>query len=371
MSNIYPAKGETIEDQYRDLGALFGESIRASVNKLIRKRSRLANVRKMVAEKSLQHMQTLPLSEDFLRCMSAWCEGAQISQNQAMWLLADNLSGCQTMMVRYGSGVALLHTEEEFRENAQMELHMTEPQTVSVRDGNAELKTLVYNNLLPGCGLYSWKKDLVIAMDSLFLREDGIEEVERPLLANVISWMVWRMEVNEIYPENIVAMVNKMGELVDGYAINIVRKIKGEVEGFKLTLARSESRIEYLPVDTGSYLRQVNIIDPSYPKMEWALPPKNIWRGGWKYFTLRLNLLDKHAQKYHKLAFNTLNEDKIATAHSQIQQTLYGPLRSSYVNLDMGAICVGLIDRELGVSVSCKLNDEQDLTALEYLDVIG
>ena len=224
MQNIYQAKGATLIDQYHDVGALFGESIRKSVHKIGRKRSRLMNIRREVAERSWAHLQTKEVTQSFCDCLRAWSEGAHISPEQAMWCIADNLSGCQTFMARYVSGVALLHTEEEFRDNPNMELHMTKPHTMEFRDGETVLKTLVYNDLLPGAGLYGWKQDMIVGMDSLFLREDEIDKVESPLLANVVSWLVWRMKPGEAGPERIVELVKSLGELVDGYVINVVRQ---------------------------------------------------------------------------------------------------------------------------------------------------
>ena len=370
MQNIYQAKGETLIDQYRDVGALFGESIRKSVHKIGRKRSRLMIVRRNVAERTWRHLQTKPVAQSFCECLRAWSEGARVSPEQAMWCVADNLSGCQTMMARYQSGVALLHTEEEFRDNPKMELHMTNPHTMEFRDGATVLKTLVYNDLIPGAGLYGWKKDMIVGVDSLFLREDGIEKVETPLLANVVSWIVWRMKPSEADPEAIVRMADELGELVDGYVLNIVRKVGDLVEGYKLTLARSEHYVEYLGDKPGNYLRQVNIVDPIYPPLHSALPPKKIWRGGWKYFTNRLKTIDQHAQKYQSVSKEIMASMGVEVVHSQIQQAIFGDLRDFYVNVDMGAACVGLVDSQAGTSVSCKLNDDKDLSAIEYLDLV-
>jgi hypothetical protein len=230
MQNIYQAKGVTLIDQYRDVGALFGESIRKSVHKIGRKRSRLMIVRRSIAERTWRHLQTKSVAQSFCECLVAWSEGANVSPEQAMWCIADNLSGCQTVMARYQSGVALMHTEEEFRDNPNMELHMTKPHTMEFRDGETVLKTLVYNDLLPGAGLYGWKQDMIVGVDSLFLREDGIETVENPLLANVVSWLVWRMTPSEAEPNRIVELVQSLGELVDGYVLNIVRKAGDAVE---------------------------------------------------------------------------------------------------------------------------------------------
>lgn len=370
MQNIYQAKGLSLEDQYRDVGRLFAANIQKSVHKIGRKRSRLINIRRNVAEKTWAHLQSKEQAKDFCTCLIAWSEGAGVTPAQAMWCLADNLSGCQTFMVRYDSGVALLHSEEEFRDNPNMELHMTKPHTMEFRDGDTAIKTLVYNDLMPGAGLYGWKSDMIVAVDSLFLREDGIEAVESPLLANVVSWMIWHMSPTQAEPDLIVKMLSGIGELVDGYAINVVRKVGVKVLGYKLTLARTGYHIEYLGETLGSYIRQVNIIDPEYPKMEWELPPKNIWRGGYKYFRRRLSTMDSHASTYRGLAMRSLDKETCRAAHTTIQSTLYGELASSYVNIDMGAICVGLVDLQVGTSVSCKLNDGSVVSIIEYLDVI-
>lgn len=369
MQNIYQAKGATLIEQYRDVGEIFAPKIQESVQKLGRKRSRLINIRREVAERTWRHLQSMEIAQEFCACLRAWSEGAEVSPEQAMWCIADNLSGCQTLMARYDSGAVLLHTEEEFRDNPQMELHMTNPHTMEFRDGQTTLRTLVYNDLLPGSGLFGWKEDMIVAVDSLFLREDGIENVETPLLANVVSWIVWRMHPSEAEASRIVELVQSLGELVDGYAINVIRKVEGKVEGYKLTLARKENYIEYLGESTGSYLRQVNIIDPEYPKMQWELPPKNIWRGGYKYFISRLKTIDQHVQQYLPWSRSQLKAVEVANAHANIQAQIFGELRSSYVNIDMGAACVGIIDYQAGTSVSCKLNDEKDLSMLEYLDV--
>lgn len=367
MSKIYHAVGKTLAEQYVDVGSLFGENIRASVYKIAKKRSKLTLLRKKVSEKVLKNLSTKPECQEFLECLVAWSKGAGIKINQAMWLLADNLSGCQTIMARYGSGVALLHSEEEFRDATHIELHMTTPHTMEFHDQGVVSKTLVYNDLMPGAGLYGWKRDLVVAVDTLFLREDGIENVESPILVNVVSWLIWRMEPIGADPKKIVELVTSLGELIDGYAINVVRKVGNKIQGYKLTFARDEHYLEYLDDNPGDYLRQVNIIDPKYPKMKWALPPKNIWRGGWKFFVTRLKTMDLHAKNCNLIARMSLDSKNLEQVHRLIQQTIFGDLRGSYINPDMGAICIGLVDQS-GTSVSTKLNDDHDITQLEYID---
>jgi hypothetical protein len=150
--------------------------------------------------------------------------------------------------------------------------------------------------------------------------------------------------------------------------LNIVRKVGDKVEAYKLTLARSEHRVEYLGEEPGNYLRQVNIIDPDYPAMQWMLPPKNIWRGGWKYFIHRLKTMDEHARKYRQIMQISLNQSNLEKTHGIMQRSIFGDLRESYINPDVGAICVGFVD-SIGTSVSTKLNDGRDLSMLEYVDI--
>lgn len=348
MLKIYHTENDSLATQYLEAGKLFGETIRTSVHKIAKSKAKAVLLRKKVAEKVLQNLASKPQAKDFLECLTAWSNGAQIATEQAMWLLADNLSGCQTMIARYGSGVALLHTEEDFKDIKQ---HMTGEQTLSFIDKGRLLNCLVYNDLMPGAGLYGWEDGMINAVDSLFLREDGIENVAQPVLANIISWMIWRMPPSQAEPTEIIKLISDLGELIDGYAINIVRKVGKNIEGYKLTLARSEVKLEYLVGGSGSYLVQANIVDPKYGRMMWALPPRNIWRGGYKYFLKRMATMSKHARKYQTVAQMSLDPAKIERVHKQIQKTIATDLASTYVNHDLGAICIGLVDKS-GTSVS-------------------
>jgi len=360
--SIYQAKGKTIEEQYYDVGTLFGESIRNSVAKIAKKRSKLTRVRRQVAEKTLTNIVNKVEVSDFLKCLKAWCQGAKIELVEGMWLLADNLSGCQTMIARYGSGVALIHTEEEFIDANHIDLHMSDPNTISFNMNGQTLNTLVYNDLLPGCGLYGFKENMIVAVDSLFLVEEGIEKVNNPLLANIVSWLVWRMDREETEPSKIVTLIHSLGEVVDGYAINVVRKVGESIEGYKLTIVRNEHQIEFLGKENGSHLRQTNIVDPKYPKMEGTMSPKNIWRGGWKYFKQRLMDMDKHAKIYRHYAQLSLDPNKHEWAHRLIQKTIFTDLRKYYVNPDLGAVCIGLVDSSgTSVSVAKSAEDKEQI----------
>ena len=62
-----------------------------------------------------------------------------------------------------------------------------------------------------------------------------------------------------------------------------------------------------------------------------------------------------------------LKSEEVEVAHSQIQKLIFGQLQASYINSDVGAVCVGLVD-QCGTSVSAKLNDSRDVGVLEYID---
>ena len=362
---IYQAKGATLEEQYFDIGALFSESIRKSVKSIARRRARQSQIRKMMAERTLANLQGKKSAQEFLLCLESWARGAQITTSQAMWLMADNLSGCQTVMIRYQNGVALLHSEEDYDD---MSLHMTGEKVVSFDDKGQVSKCIVYNDLMPGAGLYGWKENLLVAVDTLFLREDEIENVSNPLLANVVAWIVWRMKAELAEPNTILKLVQDLGELIDGYAINVVRKVQQKTEGYKLTLARTESKIEYLGESAGDYLRQVNIVDPEYPKMKWVSPPRRMWRGGYKHFLARLKRIDSDVAKYIFVAQMYSGSDTVVADHNLIQKTIYTELGEAYINENVGAVCVGLIDNNQ-TSVSVKLTEGKPFETVEYIDL--
>lgn len=366
MSNIYQAKGKTLGEQYFDLGRLFCDHIQKDVTILAKKRGRLSVIRRQVAERVWERVQKIDLCSEFCLCLSSWASGSGITENQAMWLLADNLSGCQTFMARYKTGVAIIHTEEEFIDDKHIELHMGNPHTVSISSRGERSCCIVYNNLMPGCGLYGWKKGLITAVDTLFVKEDGIDKVRKPLLSNIVSFMIWRLAPSAADPDNVIKMISQLGELIDGYGINVVYKVGSAICSYKLTLARSEIRVQRLGQNLGDYLRQTNLIDPDLGQMKWATPPRSIWRGGYRYFIKRYKTMDKDASKYSELGNFQLQIPKLTLVHKKIQKTILSDLRDSYVNPDLGALCVGLVDLS-GTSVSVKRNDRL-FSRLEFLD---
>ncbi len=150
----------------------------------------------------------------------------------------------------------------------------------------------------------------------------------------------------------------------------MVRKVGKEIQGYKLIFARDEWLVEYLGNENGDTLIQVNILDPSKSPMEWRLPPKQIWRGGYKYFMGRLKTLKLHVRKYSQFAQNELTDENIHHVHHKIQALIFGDLARDYVSDDLGAMCVGFVDKNTGTSVSSKLKDSKDTEKVEYIDWI-
>lgn len=370
MSNIYQAKGTTMAEQYRDVGTLFGQSIKMAVQNILINRSRGSNFRRLVAEQTLRRLQGEVMLGEFWDCMTAWSEGAGITTEQAMWLMADNLSGCQTLILRYSSGVALLHTEEDF-DNIQE--RMSAPQTIEFVVDGVSSKCLVYNDILPGAGLYGWKKDFIVAVDSLFLREDGIEKIEKPMLANIVSWLIWRMKAEDAEAEIVVAKMRSLGTVVDGYAINVVRKVDEKIEGYKLTFARDDWEIEKLWDQPGDHLRQVNIIEPRYVSakkkiVQWRHAPWKMYLD-YRGFLKRLREMKSCVQKYRKLIQTPFEAKDTKNIHLAIQRLIFTELKSLFVNDYMKAMCIGLVDQS-GTSVSIKLNEGGSADRVEYTDQI-
>lgn len=324
--------------------------------------------KRLIAERVLARVRVMPELKKFYTCFGGWVKGAGISEEDGMYLLADNTSGCQTALVRYGSGVALLHTEEDYYD---VKARMQKVHTIEFQDQGRRLLTLVYNDLMPGAGLYGWQSGMIVAVDSLFLREDGIEAIEKPMLANIIAWLVWQSMPEEAEAKELIAKLAKLGTLVDGYAINVAVRTKEKVKGYKLTFAREEWECEHLWEQPGDNLRQVNIIEPRYAR---AKKPVAVWRHApWKMyldyrgFLARLRVMKEHIQAGRRYWTQGIPEGGLRDIHSAIQGQIFGRYAKAYVSEWMGAGCVGLVDLERGTSVSTKLNNGGELGTLEYL----
>lgn len=361
MSNIYRAKGIKLASQYEDVGRMFKKQLNKPIE---------TDHKKMqMVERVLLNVRTNALLKNFYSCFAGWARGAGISEEMAMYLLADNTSGCQTAIVRYGSGVALLHTEEDYYDVKQ---RLSGVHTIEFRDAGRSLKCLTYNDLMPGAGLYGWQKDMIVAVDSLFLREDGIYDIERPMLANIIAWLIWYEYPKDACAELLVQKLKKLGTLVDGYAVNVVRRTKRGIEGYKLTFAREEWEIEKLGNNIGDNLRQVNIVDPAYARKR--KPVAKYRHAPWKMaidhygFLKRLRDIQSHLNSYKIWLASTLKVELASQAHKAIHKIIFENYPRHYVTEWMGAMCVGLLD-EFGLSVSTKLNDKRPVETVEYIDL--
>lgn len=356
MSNIYRAKGETLEEQYRDVGV---------VNRTILQQTKLSNQTKVsIAKKVLSRVRSEPIFTKFYKCFGAWASGAQIDELRAMYLLVDNLEGCQTLMVRYNNGVGMIHTEEDFNDPF---VRIAGAHTIEFCDNDRKLWTLCYNNLMPGCALYGWQKDMLVAVDALFLSEKGIDKTERPMLVNILGWLIWEMEVSQADADNVILVTKLLGEFVDGYAFNIVRRVGEQIGGYKICVARKDWKIEKLGNDVGAKIYQVNTFDVKWEKekariVRWQAPHKEI--DDYDAFAQRQAFLNEFASEI----VSKLNLGS-KLAHTEIQQLFFGKYREQFVNEWMGAGVVGMMNQSGDISVSTKLNDNEPLEKLEY--VIG
>lgn len=361
MSNIYRAKGIKLASQYEDVGRLFKKQLNKPIE--------IDQKKMKMVERVLINVRSNTQLKDFYSCFAGWARGANISEEMAMYLLADNTSGCQTAIVRYGSGVALLHTEEDYYDVKE---RMGGVHTIEFRDAKRRLKCLIYNDLMPGAGLYGWQKDMLVAVDSLFLTEDKIFEIERPMLANIIAWLIWYAHPKDASAEMLVSNLKKLGTLVDGYAVNVVRRTKLGIEGYKLTFTRDEWEIEKLGNNVFDNLRQVNIVEPAYARKH--KPIAKYRHAPWKMaidhygFLKRLRDMQSHLNHYKTEIVSPLNETLISQTHKAIHKVIFEKYPRYYVTEWMGAMCVGLLDLS-GLSVSTKLNDKRPVGTVEYIDL--
>lgn len=350
-----------MESQYEDVGRLFAKHLNQPIE---------INHKKMqMVERVLANVRANKRLKKFYDCFVGWARGAKLSEEMAMYLLADNTSGCQTAIVRYASGVALLHTEEDYYDVKQ---RLSGVHTIEFRDCERRLKCLTYNDLMPGAGLYGWQKDMIVAVDSLFLQEDGIFEIERPMLANIIAWLMWYEKPVQADASSLVSRLETFGTLVDGYAVNVVRRTKDGVEGYKLTFVRDEWEIENLGEKVGDNLRQVNIVEPRYARDK--RPVAKYRHAPWKMaidhygFLKRLRDMNTHLSNYKNELTKTVQVEQVERVHKAIHRIIFEKYPRYYVTEWMGAMCVGLLDQN-GLSVSTKLNDERPVEALEYIDL--
>lgn len=354
MAKMINLSGKTLAEQYYQAG--------------IQQRPRLVKYRfskqkKEVAARILQRIEREAVFCEFAACFDAWCQGIGISRLRGMCLIADNLSGCQTLMVRYGSGVALLHTEEDFFD---IKRRLGEPHTFRFCTDSETYYTFTYCDLMPGAGVWSWGEDYVIAVDSLFLRESKASEVERPILANIVSWIVNLAMARGAELNEIKELIVQQGSSLDGYTLNIVKRDEGGVTGIAISFGYGYVEEEWLGQGIASHLARVNILpDTATTQLrEYQLPEREIDDYG--AFCLRIKRLAEIVEKHKEQIMSELTRETVPIVHQQLLKMVFDKYREDFVNEWMGAVAVALVDSEEGSSVSVKLREDISPLPSEY-----
>lgn len=339
---VYVAHGTTIFEQYRDLGSVFATPVVKSYQKIKRQRSPMAKKRKLVAAQTLSHLIKLaddvafPYRQyvsDYLEAVRGWGEGAGLKVEEAIVLMADNHVACQTGMVRLKKAIAMFHTEEDF---ANIVAHFSVAPMVEVRIDNRQLRSLVYNDLLPGSALFGYSHEHTVAVDSLYI-DIPEKDTTSIMLANVVAWITWRMNPKEITASNMRKMIKKLGWFVDPYAINVM---VGE-SGLRILFAGDKCQIDQLGHEPGAYLTQINTWYGAPDSAQ--LSPK--WR---RYFRARKARLDLFAQSY-----------PLSDNLEEIQDSLYSSSWSKVTDLanpDVGATCASVL-KNGKTRVSIRINE--------------
>lgn len=226
---------------------------------------------------------------EYLHCLSAWAEGAELehcdhsalasfqplgSTDLAMFLQND-CAGCQTGMYRSPDGsVVLWHTEEDVEEQPGSGFDMLRIAEFNVggKSHPVMLRAFIYPDLLPGPA-FGWRSDgFVLAVDKLHIR--NFPDLTAGILANVATWLTLRlgpaMDSEEI--------IESLQPYYDGYAINTVYSQGGRVKAHKFEFAGDRIITSHLDEQPNSYLFQVNIFsDRTHP---WVAELEDI-RADW------------------------------------------------------------------------------------------
>lgn len=351
MENVHILKGATLAGQYRDAGRVNSHFLQPNVLKNRRKHSASHTVRSRILARIHERLQREDIFREFYTCMTAWAQGAGITTAEALELLDDN-TGCQSLLVRYGNGIALIHTEEELDD---IKARMTPPQIMCFTSHDERKYTLVYNNLMPGAAVFGWGEQYALAVDALFLTEDGIEDIRQPMLANIVTWILWNSPHRSLTMKSAVDIVTACGQCIDGYAVNIVLPYP-TARAYKITFTRDAVETEEIGESPGSYLRQLNIIDPAYAEKgkaiaRWRLPYRRFYRGYWNYYKERLKTIDRDITAYLPYTDKPIHDYE--RIHRVILREIAGPaLAPHYLNEVVGAVCTALTtDRNMSVAV--------------------
>lgn len=362
--SVYLTQGETLSKQFEEAGRVHKYFIQKSAAKKRRKWSIAHKERGRVLEKIFQRIKKESLFAEFYACLVAWSKGAEITAHEALQLLDDN-TGCQTVMARFRQGVILIHTEEELED---IEARMTEPKIIGFRAHGKTHYCLVYNDLMPGAAMYAWSDNYAMAADSLFLREDGAGELQKPILANIVAWLMWRQAMKNPKSYEAEKVIRRAGEAVDGYAVNLIYSRRGELDGYKVSFTRREVEFEYLGKESGAVGRQVNILEPRYIEegreiAKWQLPPRKFYKGYWRYYQERIKRLDHDIAQYQPfLQKNVKGKGEIL---KRIIMEITGPLAGHHLNEAVGAVSATMIGSE-GAKTAVGLVKKQKLGEIKY-----
>jgi hypothetical protein len=214
---------------------------------------------------------------EYLDCLSAWAEGAELEQCEhaaladfqplgqtdlAMFLQNDR-SGCQTGMYRSQDGsVVLWHTEEDVEEQPGSGFDLLRIADFSVGDRSLPvvMRAFIYPDLLPGPA-FGWRTDgFAQAVDKLHIR--NFPDPTAGILANVATWLTLRlgpaMDCKEI--------IESLQPFYDGYALSTAYSQAGGVHAYKYEFAADRIISSRLHETPDSYLFQVNIFsDRAHP----------------------------------------------------------------------------------------------------------
>lgn len=227
---------------------------------------------------------------EYLDCLSAWSEGAELEhfkhpvlaafeplgQIDLAMFLQNDCTGCQTGMYRASdASVVLWHTEEDVEDEPGSGFDLMRIAEFNVGDRNAPvvMRAFIYPDLLPGPA-FGWRSDAYAqAVDKLHIRD--FPELTHGTLANVVTWMTLRLgaavEAREI--------IASLQPYYDGYALNTVYLQDGAVQADKFEFAGDRIMTCHLDEQSNKYLFQVNIFsDRAHPCVEELEEIRPDWR---------------------------------------------------------------------------------------------
>jgi hypothetical protein len=210
----------------------------------------------------------------YLECLSAWAEGAGLSQfdhhkladfaaahqpispqDLALLLQHDN-TGCSTGLYRVEDGSILLwHTEEDTEQmpGSRFDQLRVVSFRVGDEDGASVANAFVYPALLPGPA-FAWRSDgFVQAVDSLILKPTPLSGAGT--LANIAVWLALWLGPTVDTEEDL----RSLGPFYDGYALNIVQLSDRQLHAHKYEFAEARVVSHQLAEQPGSHLLQVNV----------------------------------------------------------------------------------------------------------------